>query len=153
MGDIALSAAEGALTSGGSAVKKAFAKGAIIVGSEVLRNTVDVTSEGVNVNSAEEVVVNTAIGLTLGKTGEAAPSPKGKIVKNVSQNKAVKKARAKAKSEGKVVDGKTRTEIVTKTKKKNAQADGANKTFSKSAQNSVAVSSSETVKRSIEEEK
>jgi RHS repeat-associated protein len=141
-GDIALSTVEGAVTSGGSVIKKAFVKGAVIVGTEVARNAIDVTSEGVSVNSTGDVVKNTAIGLTLGKVGDAAPTPKMKVVNTPTPKQAVKKARA----DGNVVTRQDRVNIQNNAKNKQVKADGANEAAGGVAQNSAASAASESTK-------
>jgi RHS repeat-associated protein len=148
-GDIALSTFEGAATSGGSVIKKAFVKGAVIVGTEVARNAVDVTSEGVEVNSAGEVVKNTAIGLTLGKIGDAAPTPKVKVIDAPTAKQAVKTARA----EGNVVTRHDRINIETKAKSNQVKADGANKAAAGAAQKSAAAAAAESTKVIINDDK
>jgi len=100
--DIGVAALEGAITSGGSALKSVGAKVAITLGSEVAKNTFDATTtkNGVdkNVNNAGKVIKNTAIGVVAGAT-----TAKLKISNFSTQSKsqAVKVARAEAHNAGK----------------------------------------------------
>ena len=151
-GDIGLSAAEGALTSGGSVIK-GLVKGAVVVGSEVVRNTVDITSDGVEINSTGNVIKNTAIGLTLGKIGDTAPAPKVKVVNAPTPKQAVKQARQEAKASGTLVNREKRVATETKAKSNQTKAKGVNEAAGKTAQNSAASGASETTKRAIDEKK
>ena len=80
--DIAIAAGEGAITSGGSVIRRAGAKTASSIVSDVLSNTFDVniTSDGLElkVNEAEEVVTNTVIDRVAGKVADS------KLVKKIT---------------------------------------------------------------------
>lgn len=70
--DIGIAAGEGFITSGGSAVRNAFAKVAVSVGTEVLQNAVDINTSSkervsLKIHNTTEFVSNTAIGLLGGE--------------------------------------------------------------------------------------
>jgi hypothetical protein len=93
VGDVAISAGEGFLTSGTSAVRSVVGKAVVTVGAEVIRNTIDVKKDGVKVNDAKSVVRNTAVGLTTAGVTKAVPSPNVKIKAEITPKQAVKAAR------------------------------------------------------------
>ena len=92
-GDVAISAGEGFLTSGTSAVRSIVGKAVVTVGAEVIRNTVNVKKDGIKVNDAKSVVRNTAVGLTAAGVAKAVPDPKIKVKAEVTPKQAVKAAR------------------------------------------------------------
>ncbi|MGB5990638.1 MAG: RHS repeat-associated core domain-containing protein [Marinifilaceae bacterium] len=148
-GDLAVSAIEGALTSGGSAIKKTSLKVAVIIGSEITRNAIDFKLDGFKVNSVGEVVKNTAIGLSLGKVGEVLPTPKVKMFKASSTKGAVKKARIKAKKKGTTLSRKDRVRVEKKAKKRKLDIKNINQTVSGTPQNMVFSVASEILKVKI----
>jgi RHS repeat-associated protein len=101
IGDVALAAGEGFLTGGTSAIKSIVVKGAITVGAEVVRNTVDVKIQNgkpqINVNKTPNVVKNTIIGLTTGAIAKVLPAPHTKVKAEITPKQAVRNARAEAK--------------------------------------------------------
>jgi hypothetical protein len=83
---------KGVVTSGGSAIRSAAAKTEITVVSEGVKNTFDTktTSNGIEkprVNSASNVIKNTAIGLSVGAVTTKA---KVKVATTTSANKLCK---------------------------------------------------------------
>jgi len=93
LGDVAISAGEGFLTSGTSAVRSLVGKAVVTVGAEVIRNSIDVKKDGVKVNDAKSVVRNTAVGLTTAGVTKVLPSPNVKVKAEISPKQAVKAAR------------------------------------------------------------
>ena len=130
--DIGIAAGEGFITSGGSAVRNAFAKAAVSVGSEALQNAVDINAsskEGVSlkIHNTTEVVSNTAIGL-LG--GEIKMNKKINIMDTQTTNKAVKNARAKQHKQGKPFSSSQVQQVRANNKKKNQMINEVNTTIS-----------------------
>jgi RHS repeat-associated protein len=140
--DVAISAGEGFLTSGTSAVRNVVGKAAIKVGAEVIRNTVDLKKSGVKVNDTKSVVRNTAIGLTVAGVSKAVPDPKIKVKAEVTPKQAVKAAR-----EAGPVNRAGRQEIEKTAKATLKEAKAINKTASGTPANAVSGSASETSKR------
>jgi len=158
VGDIAIAAGEGFLTSGGSLIKNAVVKTTVTVGAEVARNYLDVktSSDGsgkitVKTNDAATTVKNTAIGLTVGKVGDVAPAPKVKVVNVPTPKQSVKQARVEAKANGTTVNRQQRVAIANKAKQGQKTATTINKTVAKSPQNTVASGTSEELKRKTDE--
>ena len=147
-GDIGVSAVEGAVTSGGSVIKKAFVKGAVIVGAEVTRNAIDIKSDGVKVNSVKEVVKNTTIGLIVGSVGALTPKPKIKILNSTNPQKAVRKARKKGK-----ITRKANNKIKQKARTKMKQVKMGNEAWSNILNEPVFSSGAEILKQKTSEEK
>ncbi len=151
--DIGLSTVEGALTSGGSVVK-GFAKAGVVVGSEIARNAVDGTiSEGVTTNGVGETAKNTAIGLSIGKFGDAAPAFEVKVLNAPTPKQAVNQARKEVKAAGTVVNREKRIATEAQAKSNQAKAKGANEAAGKTLQNFAASSASETTKKLTDEKK
>lgn len=98
VGDVLVSAGEGALTGGASAIKSIARRAAITVGAEVIKNTLDVKVKGgkpnVKVNDAKTVARNTVIGLAVNGAGKAIPSTKIKVKAEITPKQAVRTARA-----------------------------------------------------------
>ncbi|MDD2965244.1 MAG: RHS repeat-associated core domain-containing protein, partial [Bacteroidales bacterium] len=159
VGDIGLAASEGFLTSGGSVIKNALVKGAVVVGSEVARNYLDVTtsSDGtglkVSTNDVGTTVKNTAIGLTAGKIGDVAPAPKVNVINAPTPKQAVSKARVDAKANGTTVNRQQRIATESKAKQVQKTAATVNKTTAKTPQSTVASGTSETIKRETDEKR
>jgi hypothetical protein len=140
--DVAISAGEGFLTSGTSAVRNLVGKAAITVGAEIVRNAVDVKKSGVKVNDAKAVVRNTAIGLTIAGVSKVVPEPKIKVKAEVTSKQAVKAAR-----ETGPVNRSGRFEIEKTAKSNLKEAKAINKTASATPANSISGTTSETTKR------
>jgi RHS repeat-associated protein len=149
--DIGIAAIEGAITSGGSAIKSVGTKAAITVASEVARNIVDVkiTSKGIEkkTNSATNVVKNTAIGLM----GNMAAS---KLTKNnfqtLSKTQAVNLARNETKAAGKGLATNEAKKIASNQAVKNVRTKTINKKVLPTAnkvQETVTSGGSESAKR------
>lgn len=135
--DIAVFFAEGFVTSGGNIVKKAAAKAAVAVVSEVARNAVDVevgTKDGVKttVNSVAETTVNTTVGL-------AAGSVKTDINVKPFQTPTpiVNAERAKAHSIGKGLPAEEAKSIANKTKEDNQVKKSLNKVVTQNVNSAV----------------
>jgi RHS repeat-associated protein len=143
VGDVAISAGEGFLTSGTSAVRSVVGKAVVTVGAEVIRNAVDVKKDGVKVNDAKSVVRNTAVGLTAAGVAKALPSTKIKVQAEVTPKQAVKAAR----EGGAVVTRAQRQSIETSAKKTLKEAKAINKTANGAAASSATGAASETTKR------
>ncbi|RTY99276.1 RHS repeat-associated core domain-containing protein [Flavobacterium franklandianum] len=139
--DVLVSAGEGALTGGASAIKSVLKKAAITVGAEVIRNTLDVKATGVKVNGAKTVARNTVIGLAVNAAGKAIPT-KVKVKAEVTPAQAVKAARAVG-----AVTKAERKEIQTQAKKVLKDNKAINKTVSGSPGATVSGGAAETVKR------
>ena len=78
--DITIAAAEGALTCGGSAVRRTATKLAVKVGSSALRNTFDIdTKEGFKVHSGEEIVTGMALDCATDLKTDLKPVSVGEI--------------------------------------------------------------------------
>lgn len=152
--DIGVSALEGAVTSGGSAVRSLVAKTAITVGAEVVRNTFDAkaSKEGVktSVNGATNVVKNTVIGLTVGAITTKA---KVNLASSTTANKAVQGARAAAHSEGKRLTTIEAKATAAKARTKNALAKNVNKTVSDNVNKAAGGTASEVIKRKTDDER
>jgi hypothetical protein len=150
LGDIALSAGEGFITSGASTLVKV----ATTVVSEVARNAIDIkTSEDgsgkitATTNTVSTTAKNTAIGLTLGKVGDAAPAAMKVTLKNApTANQAVKIARTEAKESGKIVNREMRNSIVSEAKTAQSVAKKTNEAASKTVQNTIVNGATTTVK-------
>lgn len=150
VGDVLVSAAEGALTGGASAVRSVVAKTALTVGAEVVKNTLDVKVKGgkpkVKVNDAKTVARNTVIGLTVNAAGKAIPSTKVKIKSEVTPSQAVKAARKSG-----VVNRAQRKEIQSKAKKVLKENKDVNKTANGVVSATASGTTSERVKRKEDE--
>jgi len=151
LGDIGISAAEGFVTSGASTLVKVVAT----IGSEVARNALDVKTSGdgsgkisTSTNSLATTAKNTAIGLTLGQIGEAAPAAMKSTLRNVpTVNQVVKQARTEAKASGEIITREMNAKITSETKKAQSVAKGTNQTISKTVQNTASSGASEYIKR------
>ncbi len=78
--DITIAAAEGALTCGGSAVRRTTTKLAVKVGSSALRNTFDIdTKEGFKVNSGEKIVIGMTLDCATDLKTDSKPVSVGEI--------------------------------------------------------------------------
>ncbi len=140
IGDIAISFAEGFVTSGGNLVKKVVTKTAVAVVSEIARNAVDVKIDNdndvtVKTNSVSETAIKTTVGIAFGsvKTGvNVAP------LKSKTPNSAVKSARAKGQGNGlskdkaKAIAKKTKANNETKKKINKTLTDNTNSTLGNS---------------------
>lgn len=142
-GDVAISAGEGFLTSGTSAVRSVVGKAVVTVGAEVIRNTVDVKKDGVKVNNAKSVVRNTAVGLTTAGVTKAIPSPNVKVKAEVTPKQAVKAAR----DGGAVINRAERKAMETAAGKTLKEAKSINKTANGAATSTATGAASESTKR------
>ena len=144
--DVLVSAGEGAITGGVSAIRSVTAKTAITVGSEIIKNTLDVKVKGgkpsVKVNDAKTVARNTVIGLAVNGAGKAIPSPKVKVKSEITPKQAVKTARTNG-----AVTRAERKEIQTQAKKVLKDNKTINKTVNGSPGATVSGGTAETVKR------
>jgi len=144
--DVLVSAGEGALTGGVSAIRSVAAKTAVTVGSEIIKNTLDVkVKEGkpiVKVNDAKSVARNTVIGLAVNGAGKAIPSTKVKVKSEITPKQAVKTARAAG-----PVTTAQRKEIQNQAKKTLKENKAINKTVNGSPGATVSGGTAETVKR------
>lgn len=121
--DIAIAAGEGFLTSGGSVIKRAATKVIVSVGSEILRNTIDVnvdTENGLSlkIHETEEIAVNSVVGIAT-----SSMKTKGKSVQVVdtqTANQAVKKARNAAHSKGHSFSAEQAKKVAKDTRERNA---------------------------------
>jgi RHS repeat-associated protein len=117
LADIGVAAIEGAVTSGGSAIKSAGAKFAVAAGSEIAKNIVNYKKEeGVKFNDAKTVVKNTAIGLV--SMGATSMLKVGAVTKTKTQ--ALNTAREKAHSLGVGLPTSEAKKIASNQVKKNA---------------------------------
>lgn len=146
VGDVLVSAGEGALTGGASAIRSAATKAAITVGSEVIKNTLDVKIKGgkpnVKVNDAKTVARNTVIGLAINGAGKAIPSTKIKVKAEITSKQAVRTARAAG-----AVTKAERKEIQIQAKKVLKDNKAINKTINGASGATVFGGAAETVKR------
>lgn len=140
--DVLVSAGEGALTGGASAIKKCIKKAAIIGGAEIIRNTLDVKATGVKVNDAKTVARNTVIGLAVNGAGKAIPSTKVKVKSEITQKQAVKTARAAG-----PVTTAQRKEIQNQAKKTLKENKAINKTVNGATGGAASGGAAETIKR------
>jgi RHS repeat-associated protein len=146
VGDVLVSAGEGALTGGVSAVRSLVKKTAITVGAEIVKNTLDVKVKGgkpnVKVNDAKSVARNTIIGLAVNGAGKAIPSTKVKVKSEVTPKQAVKTARANG-----VVNRAQRKEIQNQAKKTLKENKAINKTVNEATSGAMSGGAAEIVKR------
>ena len=140
--DVLVSAGEGALTGGASAIKSVLKKAAIIGGAEIIRNTLDVKATGVKVNDAKTVARNTVIGLAVNGAGKAIPSTKVKVKSEITQKQAVKTARAAG-----PVTTAQRKEIQNQAKKTLKENKAINKTVNGATGGAASGGAAETIKR------
>ncbi|MCR9017282.1 RHS repeat-associated core domain-containing protein [Aquiflexum gelatinilyticum] len=96
--DIGVAALEGAATGGFSAVRRTAAKATLTVSAEIVKNAVDVKTDGEGgvskkVNSVEKTAIDTVIGLTLNAAGGSGILKNGEILKETTAAEAVKAAR------------------------------------------------------------
>ena len=121
--DIGIAAGEGFLTSGGSVIKRVATKAVVSVGSEVLRNTIDVKVDAENgfslgINKTEEIAVNSVVGIT---TGSIKTNFKPvKVVKTQTANQTIKKARSTAHSKGHTFSAEQARNVAKNTRERNA---------------------------------
>ena len=145
--DVGFAMAEGALTSGGSVVRRAIVKTVISVGAEIAENTFDVKiNDGkidVKVNSAKNVAKNTVVGLVAGKLGDKLPAPKAKVFSSSTPKQAVKQAR----SEGQKITKAKRQDIEKVAKKKQKDAKEMNEGMNKLGNKTAAEAVGEKTKR------
>jgi RHS repeat-associated protein len=151
--DVGISAGEGFLTCGGSVVKNLGKKALITAGAEILRNTVDVTAkDGLEINSAESIIVNTTVGLTLNVAGELSPNLTNKnIWSSKSKNEVVANARVEAKSKGKNLSSEKRSDIIQKNKKDQQQTKAANQEVKRLPNDLIVGTASEYIKKKLDE--
>lgn len=146
VGDVLVSAGEGALTGGISAVRSVAAKVAVTVGSEIIKNTLDVKVKGgkpgVKVNDAKSVGRNTIIGLAVNGAGKAIPSTKVKAKSEITPKQAVRTARA-----ARPVTTAQRKEIQNQAKKTLKENKAINKTANGAAGSTASGTAAEVVKR------
>jgi RHS repeat-associated protein len=153
--DIAVAAGEGALTSGGSAIKSVAAKTTVKVVSSVAKNTVDTkTQEGggikAKINSAGEVVQNTAIDMAGEGVSKVVPKIKNvNIAKETTKTKAVNTARQKATSQGRQASVGQLNNVRKSVPARNTTSRGVNKTISESTQSAASGVSSQSAKSTI----
>lgn len=121
--DIGIAAGEGFLTSGGSVIKRVATKAVVSVGSEVLRNTIDVKVDAENgfslgINKTEEIAVNSVVGITTGsiKTNFKPVT----VVKTQTANQTIKKARSTAHSKGHTFSAEQARNVAKNTRERNA---------------------------------
>lgn len=145
VGDVLISAGEGFLTSGTSAVRSVVGKAVVTVGAEVVRNTVDIKKDDVKVNDAKSVVRNTAVGLTTTGVTAAIPRPKVKVKSEVTQKQAVKAAR-----EAGPVNRAGRQEIEKKAKATLKEAKAINKTVGGAGTSTATGATAESTKRKLD---
>ena len=77
--DITVAAAEGALTCGGSAVRRTATKLAVKVGSSALRNTININKDGFKVNSGKDIVIGMALDCATDLKTDLKPVSVGEI--------------------------------------------------------------------------
>ena len=121
-------------------------KTAITVGSEIVKNTLDVKVKGgkptVKVNDAKSVARNTVIGLAVNGAGKAIPSTKVKVKSEVTAKQVVKTARTNG-----VVNRSQRKEIQNQAKKTLKENKAINKTVNGATGGAASGGAAETVKR------
>ena len=120
-GDILVSAGEGFITSGTSAIKNGIAKATIKLGAEVLRNAVDVNNDSsgnfeVSINSAQETIVNTSLGLIGSEIKTSLNVP----INTKSVNKTTEAARKTSHNKGQSFSASQAKQVQIKTKQNNA---------------------------------
>jgi len=148
VGDIAISAVEGFVTSGGSVVKNLVVKGGIKVASEIARNAIDVKNGTVTTNSVKSTAINTVVGLVAGKVADKAPGPNVKVTNAPTAKEAVKGARANG-----PVNRAQRVKIETKAKADQKIAKETNSKVSKTPGGVVVGGASEALKRELDKNK
>ncbi|MGK6353574.1 RHS repeat-associated core domain-containing protein, partial [Parapedobacter sp. DT-150] len=145
VGDIAISAVEGFVTSGGSVVKNLVVKGGITLAAEIARNAVDVKDGTVTTNSVKSTAVNTAVGLAAGKVADKAPGPKVKAANAPTPKEAVKVARANG-----PVNRTQRIKIENEAKANQKTAKAINSTVSKAPGGIIVGGATEEAKRKLD---
>ena len=152
-GDILISAGEGFITSGASAVKNGIAKASIKIGAEVLRNAVDVENNSgnlnVSTNSVQETIVNSSVGLI---GGEIKTGIKTSPINTKSVNKATEAARKASHSKGISFTGDQARQVQKETKQYNASVKEINNVISDNA-NSTLGNISASISKLEEDEK
>ena len=149
--DVVIAIAEGALTSGGSIVRRAVAKAVVSVVAEVAENTLDVKVKDkkleVKANSVGDIAKNTAIGLTVGKLGDKIPVPKivdkVKILNPPTPKQAVQQAR----KEGQKVTTQKRVAIEKSAKQSRKNGKEIKETVNKLPGDTAAEAAGEKAKR------
>jgi hypothetical protein len=152
--DIGVAIAEGALTSGSSAIKSVAAKTAIKVASSVMQNSVDATIEG-GVKAETDVanvVKNTAIDVAGDAVGKLVPKKAAVVAKETTGNKAVKAAREQASSKGKRLSKTDADKARSLVSTRNRTARDINKTISESSGDEAGSAAAEIAKRKLEED-
>lgn len=150
--DIAVAAGEGALTSGGSAIKSAGKRFAVTAVAELTKNTFDKNTDekNINVNDGVSVVKNTAIGLI---GGEITTKAKINFLPTQSKNKAVDASRTAAHSKGRGLSTSQAKQTAQNQAKKNTTAKNVNTTLTNSVNGVTGGVISETAKKSTDNEK
>jgi RHS repeat-associated protein len=149
--DIGVAAVEGAITSGGSVVKRAVTKAAVTVAAEVVKNTVDVktTGEGgvdAKVNDASTIAKKTAVGVATSAVAKSLPIPKVNVKNTATPKEAVKQARTVA-----PVNRQQRIEIENKAVQNQQTVKEINATISKTPANVAGSTTSTVAKKQVEE--
>ncbi len=139
--DVTISAGEGFLTSGTSAVKSLARKTIVTLGSEVLRNKFDVNKDGLKIKSTTSVVINTAVGLVATGAAKAVPG-NIKVKAEVTPKQAVKAAR-----EGGAINRVQRKSVQTSAVKTLKTTKEINKTVSEAPASTVTGAAGEATKR------
>jgi RHS repeat-associated protein len=140
--DVAISAGEGFVTSGTSAVKGVLRKAAVTIGSEGIRNTFDAKIDGMKINDSKNVIKNTTLGLVAGRVTNSIPSPKVKIKAEITPKQAVKEARKTS-----VVNRADRIKIEKTASSKLKDAKSINKTLNEAPASLGVGSPTEIIKR------
>ena len=158
IGDVGISAIEGAITSGGSIVKNIGTKAAVVVGIEVLKNTVDIKSENgkiltPTVNSIQSITKNSIIGLTTTSLTKAIPNTKFNLLQPNTVKQEVKAARNNATQNGNILNRKDRINVEKTAKQKIKSAKEINKSVNETTKNVTNGSATEEAKRKTENNK
>ncbi len=149
--DIAVAAGEGALTSGGSAIKSAGKRFAVTAVAELTKNTFDKnTGENVKVNDGVTVVKNTAIGLI---GGEITTKAKLNVLPTQSKTKAVDASRTAAHSKGRGLSTSQAKQTAKNQEMKNTRAKNVNATLTNNLNGATGGIGSEIAKKSTDNEK
>lgn len=120
--DIAVATVEGAITSGGSVVRRTIVKGTAMA----VRNSVDYNvHDGLKIKSAKKAAQ--AMATEVASSIIKMPIKHVSVFKTKSANKAVNEARAKAHAKGQSLPAKKAKQIATRTRKRNARAKKTNK--------------------------
>lgn len=132
VGDILISAGEGFITSGTSVIKNSIAKTTVKLGTEVLRNAVDIKNNisgnfEVSTNSPQEIIVNTSLGII---GGEINTNVKARPINTKSVIKTTEAAREINHNKGYSFSASQAKQVQIETKQYNATVEKINNVIS-----------------------